>query len=207
MEILVVDYGMGNLRSVSKAFEKLGFDVVVSSEPADLKRASKLVVPGVGAFRDAIEELRRRRLIEPIMKCIEREVPYLGICLGYQLLFEESTEGGRWNGMGVVKGKVVRFPLSFKEKGLKVPHIGWNRAWFKRPSPLFEGIESGSYFYFVHSYYPEPEENAVIAETEYGLRFASAVQKGSLFATQFHPEKSQELGLRVIRNFAIYEPR
>jgi len=199
--IVVVDYGMGNLRSVSKAFERSGFEVAVSSDPERVLRAAKLVVPGVGAFGDAMKELTKRGLVEPILAQIQRGTPYLGICLGYQLLFEQSEEGGGCEGLCVFRGRVVRFPDWLRSKGLKVPQIGWNRVDFVRPSPIFAGLASGTYFYFVHSYYPEPEEAIVAARTVYGVSFASAIHSGNVFATQFHPEKSQAAGLKVIESF------
>ena len=198
--ITIVDYGMGNLRSVQKAFEKLGVRAEITSDPDQVVRAGTLVVPGVGAFRDAMDELGRQGLVEPIREHIQADKPFLGICLGLQLLFDISYEDGQWNGLGVVPGKVVRFQ---SQPGLKVPHMGWNSLRIVGESPLLEGVPDGSYFYFVHSYYVVPEDRAVVtAETDYGVWFTSMIRRGNLFATQFHPEKSQRLGLKLLENFA-----
>ncbi len=202
--IVVVDYGMGNLRSVAKAFERLGLPVRVSQDSREIEQAEKLVLPGVGAFPDAVENLDRFKLKKPVESFLRSGKPFLGICLGLQLLFTESEEGKGSLGFNVFAGKVRRFP----ENGLKVPHIGWNqiaRA-AKRPAPkecpLLEGIPDGSYFYFVHSYYGQPADPAVtVAKTEYGTPFSSILWKGNIFATQFHPEKSQALGLKILENF------
>jgi len=194
----VVDYGMGNLHSVAKALEKAGAQVLVSSDPAVLSRADKLVLPGVGAFADAKAELVRRGLAEPIVEHIRSGRKFLGICLGLQLLFERSFEDGEHAGLGVVVGEVVRFGT----RTLKVPHIGWNTLEMTPGCPLFVGVPDGSYVYFVHSYYVVPaEESVVAARTVYGERFASAIAKDNIWATQFHPEKSQAVGLRMLENF------
>jgi imidazole glycerol-phosphate synthase subunit HisH len=198
--IKIVDYGMGNLRSVQKAFEKIGADAQIVSRPADVAGAQKLVLPGVGAFRDAIAELKRTGLDRPVREHIAADKPFLGICLGLQLLFDVSYEDGQWEGLGVLAGKVVRFA---DQADLKIPHMGWNSLEFAEPTRLFEGVPEGSSVYFVHSYYVVPEDESVIAaRTEHGTRFVSAVAKNNLFATQFHPEKSQSVGLRVLTNFA-----
>jgi imidazole glycerol-phosphate synthase subunit HisH len=198
--IKIVDYGMGNLRSVQKAFEKIGADAQVVSSPADLKGTEKLVLPGVGAFRDAIAELKRTGLDRPVREHIAADKPFLGICLGLQLLFDVSYEDGQWEGLGVLPGKVVRFA---DQPDLKIPHMGWNSLEFAKPARIFEGVPEGSSVYFVHSYYVVPDdESGVAARTEHGTRFVSAVAKNNLFATQFHPEKSQSVGLRVLTNFA-----
>jgi glutamine amidotransferase len=198
--IKIVDYGMGNLRSVQKGFEKIGAEAVIVSSPAETANAHKLVLPGVGAFRDAIHELRRTELDQPVREHIASGRPFLGICLGLQLLFDVSYEDGQWEGLGVLKGKVVRFA---EQPDLKIPHMGWNGLDFPRPTRLFEGVPAGSSFYFVHSYYVVPDEESVIAaRTDYGGPFVSAVARNNLFATQFHPEKSQTLGLRLLKNFA-----
>lgn len=201
--IAIVDYGMGNLRSVQKGFEKVGFEAIVTSDPKVIRDAFAVVLPGVGAFGAAMERLKRSGLLEEIVCGIEAGKPYLGICLGLQLLFTESEEGGRYKGMDLIKGKVVRF------KGdLKVPHMGWNRIRIVKPNPLLEGIPDGSYFYFVHSYYVLPDDFSVVAATtEYGLEFASMVWLDNLFATQFHPEKSQKLGLKMLENFGKFARR
>jgi glutamine amidotransferase len=198
--ITIVDYGMGNLRSVQKAFEKIGAEAAIATHPTDVAKAEKLVLPGVGAFRDAIHELRRTELDQPVREHIAAGKPFLGICLGLQLLFDVSYEDGQWEGLGVLAGKVVRFA---DQPDLKIPHMGWNSLELARPARLFEGIPDGSSFYFVHSYYVVPEDESVIAaRTEHGTRFVSAVAHNNLFATQFHPEKSQSVGLRLLTNFA-----
>jgi glutamine amidotransferase len=205
--ITVVDYGMGNLRSVSKALESLGAAVCVSSRPQDVTRAEELVVPGVGAFPAAMRELADRGLIDPIKAFLASGKPYLGICLGLQLLFDESEEGGGAAGLGVLSGTVRRFP---SDATLKVPHMGWNQVLVNRTvrgeahqgCPLLEGIPPESFFYFVHSYYADPSDRSVSAlETDYGVRFTAMVWRDNLYATQFHPEKSQALGLRLLENF------
>ena len=198
--IAIIDYQMGNLRSVQKAFEKVGHAATITSDPGALAAADKLVLPGVGAFEDAMTELRQRRLVEPIVRAIEDGKPFLGICLGLQLLFDVSFEGGEFPGLGVLSGKVVRFNLP---KAYKVPHMGWNQAHIARRSPILDGIEEGTHFYFVHSYYVAPEDPDVVSiEADYSHPFCAAVWKDNLFATQFHPEKSQASGLRLLRNFA-----
>ncbi|HXY33390.1 MAG TPA: imidazole glycerol phosphate synthase subunit HisH [Planctomycetaceae bacterium] len=198
--IKIVDYGMGNLRSVQKAFEKIGAEAAIVTRPSEVEGAQKLVLPGVGAFRDAIGELKRTELDRPVRDYIAAGKPFLGICLGLQLLFDVSYEDGQWEGLGVLAGKVVRFA---DQPDLKVPHMGWNSLKFAKPTRLFEGVADGSSFYFVHSYYVVPEDESVVAaRTEHGTRFVSAVARNNLFATQFHPEKSQSVGLRLLRNFA-----
>ncbi|MBI4352767.1 MAG: imidazole glycerol phosphate synthase subunit HisH [Candidatus Omnitrophica bacterium] len=199
--IAIVDYGMGNLRSVAKAFEAGGAKVRVTSQVKDIEKAEKIVLPGVGAFPSAMEELQKRRLVEPIREKIQSGAPYLGICLGLQLLFSESEEGGgprRARGLGIIPGVVKRF-----RGDLKVPHIGWNTLKLRRRDcPLLGGMRRGDFFYFVHSYYGAPEDRSwILTTTDYGVEFCSAVWKGSIFAVQFHPEKSQEKGLLLIKNF------
>lgn len=197
--IKIVDYGMGNLRSVQKAFEKLGSAAEVVSHPHQIQDADKLVLPGVGAFRDAIAELKRKDFVQPLRDYVDSGKPFLGICLGLQLLFDVSYEDGEWEGLGIVPGKVVRFA---DQPDLKIPHMGWNSLEIARPTPLLEGIENGSFVYFVHSYYVVPEdESVIIARTEHGTRFTSAISRGNLNATQFHPEKSQKVGLALLKNF------
>ena len=197
--IVIIDYGMGNLRSVQKAFERVGASAQVSQEPRVVQKATKLVLPGVGAFQDARQSLETLRLVDPIVTAIRRGIPFLGLCLGLQLLFTESEEGGRPPGFNLIEGKVRRFPKS----ELKVPHIGWNQIEVRTSGcPLLKGIADRSYFYFVHSYYVDPiEKGSVAAQTSYGLTFASMVWRGNIFATQFHPEKSQRLGLKILENF------
>lgn len=198
--IKIVDYGMGNLRSVQKAFEKLGAEAVICTRPADLAGAEKLILPGVGAFRDAIHELRRTGLDGPVREHIASGRPFLGICLGLQLLFDVSYEDGQWEGLGVLPGKVVRF---LDQPNLKIPHMGWNTLDIVRPHRLFEGIANGSSVYFVHSYYVVPSDDSVVAaRSDHGGPFVAAVARENLFATQFHPEKSQTVGLRLLKNFA-----
>ncbi|WP_457623924.1 imidazole glycerol phosphate synthase subunit HisH [Persephonella sp.] len=197
--ITVVDYGMGNLRSVSKALEKVGLDVRVSANPEDVKNAKAIVVPGVGAFGDAMHNLERLGLLQPVIDSIKTGKPYLGICLGLQLLFEHGYEFGEHEGFGVLKGKVVRFQ---HREGYKVPHMGWNQVWIKKENGLFSGIKNGEYFYFVHSFYAVPSEGDDIAgTTDYITDFCSAVQKDNIWAVQFHPEKSQKAGLKLLENF------
>jgi glutamine amidotransferase len=197
--IAIIDYGMGNLRSVQKGFERVGHDAIVTDDPAQVSRASKVVLPGVGAFEDAIAELRRRNLVSPVLEAIHSGKPFLGICLGLQLLFDVSHENGRHDGLGVFKGEVARFQLPAE---YSVPHMGWNQVAIRRRAPILEGIPDGTYFYFVHSYYVVPGEPGIIAtETEYPDPFCSMIWRDNVFATQFHPEKSQSDGLRVLRNF------
>ena len=195
--ILIVDYGMGNLRSVEKALTHLGASVRVSGEPDLVSKADRIVLPGVGAFDHAVTELKTRRLFDPIRDAVLAGKPYLGLCLGLQLLFEASEEGTE-KGFGILKGRVRRFPPV-----LKVPHMGWNQVRFASPDcPFWKGIAPDSYFYFVHSYYAEPADASVVeGHTEYGTPFASVVRKNRIFATQFHPEKSQETGLKLLKNY------
>ncbi len=198
--IAIIDYGMGNLRSVEKGFLKVGADVKVTNRPEDVLHADGVVLPGVGAFRDCMGELTHLNLIHAVVDFIQKGKPYLGICLGLQILFSESDEFGKCNGLDILKGRVLRFDLENKE--LKIPQMGWNQLNMKNKNPLFEGIPDKSYFYFVHSYYVSPEDSSVIATTtDYGIEFTSAVWKDNIFAVQFHPEKSQALGLQVLRNF------
>lgn len=198
--IAIIDYQMGNLRSVQKGFERVGHAAAITSDPAILADASHIVLPGVGAFADAIAELKRRELVGPIGEAIQSGKPFLGICLGLQLLFERSFEDGEHAGLGVLKGEVRRFQIPTK---YKVPHMGWNEVHFRRKAPIFDGIAEGTYFYFVHSYYVVPENTAVIdGEASYSDPFCATIWRENLFATQFHPEKSQAEGLRVLRNFA-----
>jgi glutamine amidotransferase len=198
--IVIVDYGMGNLRSVQKGFERVGAVAEISRDPAELAKADKIVLPGVGAFRDAMAELQRCQLVEPLLAAIRDDKPFLGICLGLQLLFDVSYEGEECRGLGVIPGKVVRFDLP---RNFKVPHMGWNQAIVRRPAPLLEGVQDGDYFYFVHSYYVVPDDPAVVAmDADYGGPFCAMIWRDNLCATQFHPEKSQAKGLCVLENFA-----
>lgn len=198
--IAILDYGMGNLRSVQKGFEKVGHPAVVTSDPDQAAAADKIVLPGVGAFEDAVAELRRRGLAEVVKDSIQAGKPFLGVCLGLQLLFDVSFENGEHAGLGVLAGKVVRFRAP---EGCSVPHMGWNQLAIRRRAPILEGLPDGTYAYFVHSYYVVPADQAVVAtETDYAGPFCSMVWRDNLFATQFHPEKSQADGLRMLRNFA-----
>jgi glutamine amidotransferase len=198
--IAIIDYQMGNLRSVQKGFEKVGHQAHITSDAREIAAADKIVLPGVGAFGDAIAELRRRELVGPIRDAIAGGKPFFGICLGLQLLFDVGYEGGTFEGLGMFRGKVVRFDLP---PPLKVPHMGWNRGTFKQRPRVLEGLADGTYFYFVHSYYAVPDDPTLVAiETEYGQPFCAAICRGNVFATQFHPEKSQADGLRILKNFA-----
>ena len=198
--IAIIDYGMGNLRSVQKGFEKIGHAATITNDPAAIRDAAKVILPGVGAFPDAMQELRRRELVEPIRQAIGSGKPFLGICLGLQLLFDVGWEGGRHEGLGVLRGEVVRFELP---QEFKVPHMGWNQLAIRRPAPLLAGLADGVHVYFVHSYYVVPGDREVIAaETSYHQPFTSMIWRDNLFATQFHPEKSQADGLRMLKNFA-----
>lgn len=198
--IAIIDYEMGNLRSVQKAFERVGHSATITGDPAVLAKAEKVVLPGVGAFRDAIGALRQRQLVEPIRAAIGSGRPVLGICLGLQLLFDKSYEDGEYEGLGIVPGEVVRFDLA---PDYKVPHMGWNSLQFQRRAPIFEGIQEGAHFYFVHSYYVVPRDMSVVAsETDYSQPFCSSIWRENLMAVQFHPEKSQDAGLRLLKNFA-----
>ena len=198
--IVIVDYGMANLRSVQKAFERVGHAAEITGDPSRIGTASKLVLPGVGAFRDAIARLHEAQLAEPIVAHIKSGRPFLGICLGLQLLFTRSFEDGEHAGLNLFPGDVVRFP---DVPGLKVPHMGWNQLHIRRPAPLFKDVPDGSAVYFVHSYYAAPTDAGLVAtETDYPAPFASALWHENVFATQFHPEKSQGVGLTMLRNFA-----
>jgi imidazole glycerol-phosphate synthase subunit HisH len=212
--IAIVDYGMGNLRSVQKAFERVGAAAQIVREPKEIARAEKVVLPGVGAFRDAIGHLREQGFVEPLVEAVQSGRPLLGICLGLQLLFDVSYEDGEYQGLGIVPGRVVRFDWRGRPgtDGLKIPHMGWNQLRWSEPCPLLKGLEPGQYFYFVHSYYVEPAKPIEPAprrasgywegRCEYGYDFTAMIWRDNLFATQFHPEKSQEAGLKLLENFA-----
>ncbi len=198
--IAIIDYHMGNLRSVQKGFERVGHAAAITGDPAVLSQASKIVLPGVGAFADAMAELQRRELVPWIKSAIDAGKPFLGICLGLQLLFERSTEDGQHEGLGILPGEVRPFKPAAEHK---VPHMGWNQVRNIRRPPIFAGIEDNAYFYFVHSYYVVPQDQQVVAgETDYPTPFCSMIWRDNLYATQFHPEKSQQAGLQILRNFA-----
>ena len=201
-KMVIIDYGMGNLRSVQKALEVCGAKPVITDRPTDVERAEKIVLPGVGAFGQAMKELKKRKLITVLKDKINGGTPYLGLCLGLQLLFSFSEEGNV-KGLGILQGRVKRFRV-----GLKVPHMGWNTISVRRRDcPLMEGVQSNDYFYFVHSFYAAPQEKEVVlSTTRYGIEFCSAIWRDNIFATQFHPEKSQQAGLRVVQNFIAFTP-
>ena len=201
--IAIIDYGMGNLRSVSKAFEAVGHQAVVTRDAKVIEIASHVVLPGVGAFGECMANLERYGLIDPVCATIQSGKPFLGICLGLQLLFTESEEFGAHKGLGIIPGKVRRFTI---DPALKVPHMGWNQVNFQRNCPLFDGINDGAHWYFVHSYYVDPTDKAVAATTTtYGVQFASSIWRDNVVACQFHPEKSQSVGLRLIKNFGAWK--
>lgn len=198
--IAIIDYQMGNLRSVQKGFEKVGHEAIITSDPSVLAKADKIVLPGVGAFSDAMTELRSRGLIDPIRDAVNEGKHFLGICLGLQLLFDSSSEDGMHQGLGILSGEVVRFDVPPQ---YKVPHMGWNQAKIRRPAPILAGIEDESHFYFVHSYYVVPKDPSVVAiEADYHEPFCAMIWRDNLYATQFHPEKSQADGLKILKNFA-----
>ena len=200
--IAIVDYGMGNLRSVQKGFERVGFQAEITREVSKIASARGVVLPGVGAFQACMENLKRFELIEPIRRVVREQKPFLGICLGFQLLFAESEEFGLQKGLDLFPGRVVGFHAG---NGLKVPHMCWNRIEKKQDTPFLDGLSSGDYVYFVHSFYVVPEDSALVATTtEYGSSFVSSIATERLFACQFHPEKSQELGLRILANFGQF---
>jgi len=199
-KLVIVDYGMANLRSVQKAFQKFGHEAVITGDPQRVAEADKIVLPGVGAFRDAIARLRETGLAQPLVEQAQAGKPFLGICLGLQLLFSTSYEDGVYEGLNLFPGEVVRLP---NLPGLKVPHMGWNQLRIRQSSPILEGVSEGSAVYFVHSYCVAPRDASLIAtETDYPTPFVSAIRHENLFATQFHPEKSQSIGLIMLRNFA-----
>jgi glutamine amidotransferase len=200
--ISIIDYGMANLRSVQKGFEHVGAEARIISRPEEIDSADRLVLPGVGAFADAVATLREKNLIEPIRRHIERGKPFLGICLGLQMLFDVGYEDGEHRGLGILPGRCVRFDVDQKQ-GLKVPHMGWNQLHFERRSPLSRDLPEGCCVYFVHGYHVEPADQSVIATTtDYGGNFVSSVWRDNVMATQFHPEKSQQIGLQMLKNFA-----
>jgi glutamine amidotransferase len=206
--IAIIDYGMGNLRSVQKGFERMGHEAVVTSDAKTILNASKVVLPGVGAFPDCMRNLREYGLIDAVHETVSSGKPFLGICLGLQLLFTESEEFGTSKGLDIIKGKVIRFKgpqlatRNSQLETLKVPHMGWNSISIKRRPPVLADVPDNSYFYFVHSFHVMPEDKGVIATTtDYGFEFVSSIWKDNIFATQFHPEKSQALGLAILKRF------
>jgi glutamine amidotransferase len=202
MSIGIIDYGMANLRSVQKAFETVGVHARIISTPQEIERADRIVLPGVGAFADAVRTLREKQLAGPIVAHIDQGKPFLGICLGLQMLFDVGYEDGEHVGLGVLRGKCVRFDVD-EALGLKVPHMGWNQLQVRRPSPLFKELPNDAGVYFVHGYHVVPEDDAVVATTtDYGRPFVSSVWRDNVMATQFHPEKSQRVGLKILSNFA-----
>lgn len=203
--IAIIDYGMGNLRSVQKGFEKVGHEAVVTSDTKAILDADRVVLPGVGAFADCMRNLEQQGLVDAVYKVIQSGRPFMGICLGLQLLFEEGEEFGVHKGLGVLKGHVVRFPTEVEnntEAIYKIPHMGWNKIAKRSDAPHLADVPDGAFFYFVHSYFVKPDDPAVAATTtSYGVEFVSSVWKDNIFATQFHPEKSQEMGLRILKKF------
>lgn len=199
----IIDYGAGNLMSVKKALDYIGAKSIVTSDPAEIEKADSVILPGVGAFGDAMASMRSRGLDGAVKKAALSGKPFLGICLGLQLLFTESDESPDASGLGLLNGNISLIPGN---DGLKVPHIGWNSIEIRENSRLFSGIESGSYFYFVHSYYLNgADESDVAATAEYGVKIECAIERGNMFATQFHPEKSGSAGLQVLKNFIAAE--
>jgi len=198
--VAIIDYQMGNLRSVQKGFERVGTHAEIVADPRQIGPADKIVLPGVGAFGDAIAELRRRDFVPLIRDAVAANQPFLGICLGLQMLFDVGYEGGEHEGLGILRGQVRRFELPHE---FKVPHMGWNKGRILRPAPVLAETPQDTFFYFVHSYFVVPEDKSVVAiEADYGGPFCAAVWKDNLFATQFHPEKSQAEGLKLLKNFA-----
>jgi glutamine amidotransferase len=195
--IAIIDYGMGNLRSVQKALERVGGRTVITEDGAVIKKADKVVLPGVGAMKPAIQKLEKLGLVKVIKESVAANKPFLGICLGFQLLFEEGNEGGKIKGLGILKGKVDRF------KSVKVPHMGWNQLKIKnKKCPLIAGIKDNDDVYFCHSYFATPKDKSVIlTTTKYGKDYVSSIAKDNLFGVQFHPEKSQNIGLKILENF------
>ena len=202
--LAVIDYGAGNLRSVLHALKHLGVkDMQLVRHLDELKGAEKIILPGVGAFGAGMNQLRKQELVEPLQEALQSGIPYLGICVGMQMLFEISEEMGEHAGLGILEGRVVRFP---KDSALKVPHIGWNQLQTHKESPLLNNLPAESYAYFVHSYYCAPTcENDILATVDYGLPFAAAVQRDNIYGVQFHPEKSQKTGLQILTNFLNLE--
>ena len=202
--IAIIDYDAGNIKSVEKALQYLGEEAVITRDAGEILMADKGILPGVGAFGDAMEKLNRYGLVPVIHEVVEKGIPFLGICLGLQLMFESSEEAPGVEGLGLLKGKIVRIP---EGDGLKVPHMGWNSLSFPKEGRLFAGIPENSYVYFVHSYYLQAEEDIVTATAEYGVTIHASVEKGNVFACQFHPEKSSHTGLTILKNFVELKGR
>ena len=197
--IAIIDYDAGNVKSVEKALQKLGQDVVITRDKEQILQADKVVLPGVGAFGDAMHNLNEYGLVEVIHQVVEKEIPFLGICLGLQLLFERSDESEGVEGLGILKGEICKIP---EKTGLKIPHMGWNSLHLQQGGKLFEGIDEGAYVYFVHSYYLKAEDEKIVkATTDYSTCIYASVEWGNVFACQFHPEKSGDVGLRILKNF------
>lgn len=197
--IAIIDYDAGNLKSVEKAFDYLGENAKITRDRDEILSADRIVLPGVGAFGDAMDKLRRYELIPVIHEAVDREIPFLGICLGLQLLFESSEESPGVEGLGLCRGRIARIP---KTQGVKVPHMGWNSLQYDHPGRLFAGIPEGSYVYFVHSYYLQAQDEEIVkASTQYAAHIHASIEQGNVFACQFHPEKSGEVGLAILRNF------
>ncbi|MCI9354856.1 MAG: imidazole glycerol phosphate synthase subunit HisH [Firmicutes bacterium] len=194
--IAIIDYGMGNLRSVQKAFEYLGNKAVITQQPSEIQKADKVVLPGVGAFRDAMQTIKQKGIDKVLYDVVEQKKPLLGICLGMQMFFEKSYEYGEHKGLGILQGEIVKLP-----ENVKIPHMGWNSLNIKKKSPLFEGLSQEPYVYFVHSYHLNTEADIVSATTYYGKEIQVAAQKENVFALQFHPEKSGDVGLNILQNF------
>ena len=194
--IAVIDYGMGNLRSVQKAFEYLGYKAVITQQPSEIQKADKVVLPGVGALRDAMQTIKQKGIDKVLYDVVEQKKPLLGICLGMQMFFEKSYEYGEHKGLGILQGEIVKLP-----ENVKIPHMGWNSLNIKKKNPLFEGLSQEPYVYFVHSYHLNTEADIVSATTYYGKEIQVAAQKENVFALQFHPEKSGDVGLNILQNF------
>ena len=197
--IAIIDYDAGNIKSVEKALQKLGADVVITKDAEEILKADKVILPGVGAFGDAMSNLHKYDLVRVIKQVVEKKTPFLGICLGLQLLFERSDETPGVEGLGILKGEVLRIPVC---DGLKIPHMGWNSLHLQNEGRLFKGLPEETYVYFVHSYYLKAEEEEIVKATaDYGVTIHASVEKDNVFACQFHPEKSSEVGLQILRNF------
>lgn len=195
--IAIIDYGVGNLSSIDNALKKLGFDSTVTDDPKEIEKAKGVILPGVGAFKDAMESLRQRGLDNFIVKLANEGKPILGICLGMQVLYEKSYEDGEWEGLGILKGDIVRF----ESESLKVPHMGWNNLIINKDDDIVKYVKEGEYVYFVHSYYASPCEDHVVAYCDYGVKFPAMVSKGNVYGIQFHPEKSGKTGLNILKAF------